>query len=1171
MRFWTLLRSNSHFFIFASSLFFIQSVSFAYNPAGKYVFVENKGQWPEEVLFKADIPGGYLLVKQQGLQYFFYDTKTLAGLHAGPKKEENTRKEVERIKTQNVFIEFEGSQRPISNPLEEQAQLFNYFYGKNSTKWVQGARGFKEIWLKGIYTNIDFRLYSMGEALKYEYVVHPGAKVSDISMAYSGHSSLQIENGALKLATEVNNLKEFEPYTFQKSENSRRSVKSSFHLENDVVSFRVSDYNQNEDLIIDPELIFSTYSGSASDNWSHTATYDSQGNLYAGGTVFGPSFPVTQNAAQNSVGGATNSSGFLLTTDVVIMKYSSDGQTLLYSTFLGGTHSEVPHSMICNSQDQLVVFGTTSSPDFPVSNSAFQKNFRGGQTLNGGPITTGIGFVNGTDMFLTVLREDGSALRGSTLLGGSENDGIHDYRAFLIQNYGDEFRGEVYVGPDDDIYVASITTSDNFPVVGSNSSLSSGYDGIVFQMSPNVSQLKWSTYLGGKRYDAAYGIRVNSANEVFVVGTTLSDDLNASSNAINRTRQGEADAFVIKFVNGQQVALTYLGTAEEEIGNLIDLDTEDNVYVFGLSQGAYPINGVVYQNPGSGQFIHSLNSSLTETNFSTVIGTGKGVGMVDLVPTAFLVNDCGNIYLAGWGGKINTNNGYNPNSTTEGLPVSSDAYRTETSGNNYYLAILEAGARSLLYATYFGSQTPADPDDERGDHLDGGTCRFDKNGIIYHSACVCRGQITGNVSFPTENGLQANHNSNNCNMAAFKFDIDVLEANFDLVDGSSINPDSVCQGSKLKLENKSKGGITYQWSVNGEVISRLREPEYLFEEAGNFEIKLETFNVVTCAKSDSFFRSIHIIPFESSVMADTSVCGGSEVILNAEGGDFYTWSPSNLLDDSEIQNPTALVSESTTFTVLISNDLCSVEREVTLLVEDTKEDFIVTESSEICSGDEVILKATGLADYFVWSSSDISELESDSLTVQPFISSTYTVQAFYADGCKPKKEVSLLVDDSYAPDFDYSIEYDCGKPFELKFENLSSGSALYTWKMGNGDSLSSQIPENYTYAAPGIYEVTVDAQNPIGCVLSITKPVEIPEDDGLIPNAISPNNDGKNDTFIIGMSNVHLKIFNRWGKTVFESEDYQNDWGTDVAIGTYYYEIQIPNGRNCKGWIEVFP
>ncbi|MGR3809460.1 DUF7948 domain-containing protein [Jiulongibacter sp. NS-SX5] len=1144
--------------------------AFAHRPDSKYIFIENKGQWPSEVLFKTDVPGGYLYITKKGLKYFFYDSEALASLHAAPKNKPGAKKAIQEIKTQTVEVSFKNANQPLLKAENPRPEVYNYFYGNDTSNWVSDSKAYDEIWLREIYKSIDLRLYSIGDALKYEYVVHEGGDPKDIAMQYEGQSNLQLENGRIALKTEINQINEFEPYTFQQINGLRTSVASKYSLRDNVLTFDIENYDHHQDLIIDPEVVFSTYSGSISDNWSHTATFDSKGNLYAGGSVFGPNYPITNGVAQPNLGGATNDPGFVLTTDIVINKYSADGQELLYSTFLGGTHSEVPHSLICNSKDELVIYGTTASPDFPVSSSAFQKNFRGGIPLNGGPITTNIGFVNGTDMFVSVLSENGDRIKGSTLIGGGENDGIHDNRAFLIQNYGDEFRGEVYVDKNDDIYVASTTTSDDFPIRNSNSRLASQYDGIVFQMNENVSQLKWSSYIGGRTYDAAYGIRVNDAGDVYVVGSTLSDDLPSSPNVFKPNLTGEADAFIAKFSNQRLAKLTYLGTESEDLGYLIDLDAEDNVYVFGLSQGAYPVNGPVYQNPGSGQFIHSLNSELTQTNFSTVIGTGNGVGTIDLVPTAFLVNDCRNIYIAGWGGIINVNNEYNPTSTTLGLPITSDAFRDETTGSNYYFAILEAEARSLLYATYFGSEPPPGDEVERGDHLDGGTCRFDKNGIIYHSACVCRSTGTGFVGFPTENAIFPTHNSSNCNMAAFKFDIDVLEANFDILDRSEVNPNQICQGSTVKFDNLSKGGITYQWSIDGEVFSRLAEPDFQFEIAGTFDILLETFNLVTCSRSDSFNRSITVIPFETQVSADSSVCAGSEVVLFAAGGDAYSWSPSSMFENANDANPTILINESTVFTVEISNSECSIEKEITYLVEDSKEDFIVSNSLEACSGDEITLRATGLADYFEWTI-DGQILLGDSVSVIPTQTSSYSVQAFYNDGCKPKKEIQILIDQSFQPEFDYQIKYDCGKPFELEFVNNSPAGSDFTWYMGNGDSLKAEVPVNYSYSTHGEYEVDLKATNQIGCELHFLRVVSIPEDDGIIPNAISPNNDGKNDTFVIGLSNVGLKIFNRWGKTIFETDDYKNDWGTDVAIGTYYYEIQIPEGKNCKGWIEVFP
>ena len=129
-------------------------------------------------------------------------------------------------------------------------------------------------------------------------------------------------------------------------------------------------YNQNIDLIIDPTLIFSTYSGSISDNFGYTATYDNQGYLYSGSTAFGVDYPVTTGAFQQSFQGGV--------TDIVITKYDTLGQTRIYSTYLGGSSDELPHSMVVNNNNELYVLGTTGSNDFPTTPNAFQTNFNGG-------------------------------------------------------------------------------------------------------------------------------------------------------------------------------------------------------------------------------------------------------------------------------------------------------------------------------------------------------------------------------------------------------------------------------------------------------------------------------------------------------------------------------------------------------------------------------------------------------------------------------------------------------------------------------------------------------------------------------------------------------------------------------------------------------------------------
>lgn len=706
-----------YFYIFT---LFISSLSLVAAPKPSVKFIRNEGQWENSTLFRAEIPGGYLLVKNTGIQYVFFDTQAISTIHAGSLDAKAGRKSIEPIKAHAFEMFFEEA-----NPLpkvETKAQnlaTYNYFLGNDHSKWKSNVAAFDEIYLRDIYPNIDFKLYSFDQSLKYEYIVKPQAEVSKIKMKYVGLDDLTIDNEQLNYKTSVNVVKEFEPYTFQILNGKTIDVKSRFQVKDKQVRFEIPEnYDHSKELIIDPELVFSTYSGSKSDNWAQTATYDVNGNLFAGGTVFANDFPVTNGAFQvnanpSTSSGSVNPAGYAVT-DIVIMKFSSDGSTLLYSTFLGGNASDVPHSMVANSKGELVIFGTTSSSNFPTNASSYRRTHAGGSLIGiysafssaeEDPNFTGIGFERGTDIFVAVLSVDGKSLVGSSYIGGKANDGFNDTRALTIKNYGDEFRGEVVVDKDDNIYFASVTASVDFPLVKQSQGVKgTGFDGVVCKLNRTCSQLLWSTYLGGNNFDAAYGIKVNNEGEVYVCGQTFSSNLAVKDGSFNKIYNGSGDGFIAKFsAEGVIEQMTYVGTNAADVNFLLDIDKEENVYVFGLTQGTYPVSSDVYRNDKSGQFIHCFDKNLTKTIFSTIVGTGRAVGKIDIVPTAFLVNDCGNIYLSGWGGKVNSSTGrnLNRNSTTTGLPITNDAYQNTTTGSNYYFMILEKGAKSLLYATFF--------------------------------------------------------------------------------------------------------------------------------------------------------------------------------------------------------------------------------------------------------------------------------------------------------------------------------------------------------------------------------------------------------------------------------------------------------------------------------------
>jgi gliding motility-associated-like protein len=1127
------------------------------SPAFSYIFIKNQGQWPSEVLYRTSIPSGQLWVTQKGLVYQLYEEENSPHYSS-------SRQGRKSFSSQNISLDFKNNCR-FSKKEANAKQTFNFFIGQNQTAWKTNVPAFEEIYLENVFDGIDFRMYSTDQSLKYEYIVKPGADASQIKFKYDGANETFLKKNELVLKTNFGLIKEFQPFTYQNLDQQKKPIKSAFKISDDYISFQIAEYNHNQELIIDPELVFSTYSGSLSDNWSHTATFDSKGNTYAAGTVFGVNFPVSINAYQPKSGGTTTQNDVGYRTDVVIVKYSEDGSKILYSTFLGGNESEVPHSLIVNSKDELVIFGTTSSETFPTTNTSFDHTFNGGTFLNGPPVTSNIAFFSGTDIFVTVLSENGDRLLGSTFVGGSENDGIHDFRALEIQNYGDEFRGEVYVDALDNIYVASISTSANFPVQAAIQTKKSAYDAVVFKLNKYCNQLLFSTFIGGNNYDAAYGIRVDKSNAIYVCGVTLSKDFPISNQAFRKTMGGDTEGFILKIENQKLVSSTYIGTSKGDLTHLIDLDLEGNVYVLGSTLGEYSVSNGVYQNAKSGQFVQVLSNNLSSSKFSSIFGTGRGFGTVDLVPTAFMVNDCGNIYVAGWGGRVNSENGYNKNSTTKGLPITENAFKKTTSGSNYYFAIFEKGFKSLLYGTFFGSNPPANADEERGDHLDGGTCRFDKNGTIYHSACVCK--AFGFVEFPLKNAVESNHRNGNCNMAAFKFNLDALSAKFDLKDGAKINPTEICAPTKIDFDNNTIGGETFEWYVNNAKVSTGENINYTFTDAGQYKIKLVAYNKVTCKAVDSTFRTLNVKAFQYKTSNDTTVCPGASVLMKASGGKSYKWSPSLYFENSASPEVTTKVQNSQVFTVEISNEECTIKKDIKVNVENTKTDFGATSNTTICKGNSLSLNASGLADKFVWSGDGISDSTKASVNIIPNKTGNYTVKAFYSDGCTPIKTIKVTVDESVKLAFDFEYKFACHKPSEVVFNNKSTGAQSYVWRIGEN-------PETNDISTFGIRsnsntQLTLKGLSAAGCAFETSKNLDLKFYDGIIPNVITPNNDKKNDTFVVGYPSSALQIFNAWGKKIFEDFNYQNDWGNKINSGTYYYLLTIPDGQVCKGWLEV--
>ena len=157
----------------------------------------------------------------------------------------------------------------------------------------------------------------------------------------------------------------------------------------------------------------------------------------------------------------------------------------------------------------------------------------------------------------------------------------------------------------------------------------------------------------------------------------------------------------------------------------------------------------------SPQFIHKLSSDLTTTIYSTIFGNGSlapggFANAINIAPTAFLVDDCGNVYVSGWGGGSNSwsyqaSIPLDPQAggTVASMPITTTGTeQTTTDNSDFYFFVMERDAQGLLYASYFGDPVTLE-------HTDGGTSRFDPKGIVYQSVCA----TCGSGSFPSNNAL----------------------------------------------------------------------------------------------------------------------------------------------------------------------------------------------------------------------------------------------------------------------------------------------------------------------------------------------------------------------------------------------------------------------------------
>jgi gliding motility-associated-like protein len=1094
----------------------------------KLDFIENRNQWAEQVKYRADISGGAVFLTQKGFIYSYYSQADLGIIHELKHKSAN--KALRQPVHQHAYsVSFPGgNMKADMQASSKQAYYRNYFLGNDPAKWAGGVGAFREIRYKGLYAGIDMNVYSTATSMKYDFIVAAGADPAQVKMQFDGVQPSLTKEGDLKIKTSVNTIVEKAPYVYQVVNGIQKPVSCNYVLgKNNVVSFAFPlGYDHSKELVIDPVLVFATFSGSTASTYGYSAAYDSSGHLYAGGEVFDVGWPTTTGAFQTAFGGSV---------DAGLNKYAPDGSTLIYSTYFGGNFSDLPNSMIVNSNDELVITGSTTSDDMPVTAGCLDN------TLGGY-----------SDIYVAKFSASGTALLASTYVGGSAVDGVNSF--FLSSNYGDGNRGDLQIDPSGNVIVSASTESSDFPTTSGAYQTSSGgnADGCIFKLNSSFSSLIFSTYLGGNQEDACFSLVQKSTGDLVVTGGTLSPDFPTSAGALHTTAPGGTDGFVsILSADGANLLhSTYLGTNDYDHAFKVQVDPSDNVYVCGQTSGNYPVSAGVYTNAGGGIFIHKLSPDLTTSILSTRIGPNP-LFTDNLIPTAFLYDNCGNIYFCGNFGLA----------TPAPLPVTPNALQSAQGG--FWLCVLAPNMSSLSYASYMGGLN---------DHVDGGSSRFDPQGRVYHSVC------TNNGFNATPGSWCPNSLSQDWDVASFKMDFQAMGV---VAAASIAGNDSICIPSSVQFVNTSSSASNYTWDFgDGTPPSSSVAPTHTYAATGIYTVSLHANNPALCITDDTAYVTVHV--FQAVVpqvtVKDTVVCGEGNITLTAQvanlgNNTYFHWEPASvILSDPNQQSVLVSGAVSNTFIVTVTDSagLCkeSVQRTITLTHSDVG-NFHAFGDTTICPGDTALLYAVG-GNFYSWTPDNkITDVTVAQVKVYPNYTTTYNVLVEDNLGCKTELPVTVTVHPAAI--------VDAGEEMFMKY-----GDALYLDATGNVSSytwspayaISTLIGPNPKVSPDKTTQYFVTGTSAQGCKAIDSVVVNVMN--AIIPSAFTPNGDNRNDVFRVLPTNIEVKlldlsVYNRFGERIFNATDINQGWdgnykGMPADIGTYFYALTYVIGH--KQFIE---
>jgi len=975
---------------------------------------------------------------------------------------------------------------------DQQEYYENYYTIGDADHDIANVHTYKTITYKNIYPNTDIVLHAIPNGLKYEFIVHPNGKISDIQMRWNGLKIMQMtESGGLEYALNLGQMEEEKPISFQ----GKNIIETNFELNSNRVGFKVSKYNKSKTLIVDPKLDWSTYFCAQNDDtYGNSIISDPKGNTYTTG-------PTNLN-----ISGLATSGAYITAYGMYYLaKFDRAGKrqwctyfgySSINGNFFSGSAVALDHS------GNVYLTGLTGYATNLFTSGAYQTDIIGGAD----------------DAFLAKFSSSGK-LVWSTYFGGENGS---SGTCLVIDKDNNVFLGGATSSS------TGIATSGAFKtsVSGTNN------DDAFLAKFDSVGNLKWATYFGGPMQDEATGLAVDSHNGVYLYGTTNSTSGIATQGTYHVNMSGGRDAFLAKFdLSGQLQWSTYFGGNSSEISFGTAVDGNDNVYINGFTFSRKGIATIgAFQTAFSYNYLASFTSN-GSIRWATYYGGdsvhSNGGIAIDGANDIYVVGGVDTPTISAENTKSGGEDGFIARFNPKGFPQWARYFGGPQ--NDICTSVTTDGYGDVFMTGYTSSTSGvATPGSFQTKYL---SWPQDSNG------CEAFVAMFKNLAYDAGIDSFVSPDKDYC---MDSLPVSLLFKNYGTNEIDSIQ-------IFFSLNGQVHSPIYWFGKLKPDSGTVINFGKFQFIKGSNL-LKAWTSRpngfLDSFPQNDTAESVVYVSTLPTATAGpDTTLCYDETYTMQGAGGITYLWTPAKYLSNDTIPAPKAIVPNTQRYTLYVRNKYgCEDSANVILTVRPKLQVKINPVSSPVCIGSSVSLSAIGSggdsAHYvFLWPH---DSLKGNPVSKKMYQTGWHTV--VLTDNCSGLPGLdSVYIDVTPGPKADFTILN--RKPYlpdtTFRFQNQSKNASHYLWTFGDSSPSNNLKDPVHIYTDSGTYKITLVAygictnDTGYGYIHIFSKYINI-----FIPDAFSPNGDGINDIFEIkglGFNDYDFTIYNRWGELMYAS------------------------------------